>query len=236
MNPADWDSAQGYKHSPPEVLTSMGLEAALTVERPENCPVASVSAACGATVDSVTWSGAAGDTVVEEFEVDTDVDPGVEAVAAEEATAVFGDDRRQVYRFERDADRGCVCACIEAFGCPVTDVRAEAGGLRVVFRPTDLETLQGIIEALRERSGGVTLGHLLRSVDPAEGDTVVVDRDRLTARQREVLETAHEMGYFEHPKGANAQEVAAALDITSATFRAHVAAAQSKLLDEILEC
>jgi predicted DNA binding protein len=57
---------------------------------------------------------------------------------------------------------------------------------------------------------------------------------RLTDRQREVLRTAHEMGYFEYPRGANAGEVATALDIEPSTFTEHLNAAQSKLLDELL--
>ena len=55
----------------------------------------------------------------------------------------------------------------------------------------------------------------------------------LTDRQREVLTVAHEMGYFEHPRDANAEAVAADLDITPSTFAEHLAAAQSKLVDSI---
>jgi molybdopterin biosynthesis enzyme len=67
-------------------------------------------------------------------------------------------------------------------------------------------------------------------------ETVLVDRGRLTARQREVLETAVEMGYFEYPKGANAGEVAEALDISVSTYAEHVAAAQTKVFDDLLDC
>jgi predicted DNA binding protein len=49
-----------------------------------------------------------------------------------------------------------------------------------------------------------------------------------------VLRTAHQLGYFEHPKGANAGEVAESLDITTATFIQHLSAAQQKLLDSVL--
>ena len=61
-----------------------------------------------------------------------------------------------------------------------------------------------------------------------------VDRGRLTDRQREVLQTAYDMGYFDHPKRANASEVAAALDISPSTFTEHLAVAQQKILEAIL--
>jgi len=50
-----------------------------------------------------------------------------------------------------------------------------------------------------------------------------------------VLSVAHEMGYFDHPRETNAEMVAAALDVTGSTFAEHLAAAQSKLMDSILD-
>jgi hypothetical protein len=64
---------------------------------------------------------------------------------------------------------------------------------------------------------------------------VFVDRAALTDRQREVVTTAHQLGYFERPRDANATEVAEHLDISRATFAEHLAAAQSKLLDAVLD-
>ncbi|MEF8887534.1 MAG: helix-turn-helix domain-containing protein, partial [Haloarculaceae archaeon] len=54
-------------------------------------------------------------------------------------------------------------------------------------------------------------------------------------RQREVVETAYEMGYFEYPRESNATEVATALDIQPSTFTEHLTAAQGKLLGELVE-
>lgn len=79
-------------------------------------------------------------------------------------------------------------------------------------------------------------------VDPSASDpttessnsTVNVDRGKLTDRQLEVLETAHEMGYYQYPRGANASEVAEALDICPSTLAEHLAAAQTKLLEDVL--
>ncbi|MDX1745614.1 MAG: helix-turn-helix domain-containing protein, partial [Halobacteriales archaeon] len=83
---------------------------------------------------------------------------------------------------------------------------------------------------------GIDVTRLLRSSDKQDDQSLVfVDRAELTARQEEVLETAHRMGYFEHPKDANAGEVADALGITTSTFTEHLAAAQRKLLHSILD-
>ncbi|WP_224337908.1 bacterio-opsin activator domain-containing protein [Haloprofundus halobius] len=52
----------------------------------------------------------------------------------------------------------------------------------------------------------------------------------LTDRQREVLKTAFEAGYYEWPRECTGEDVAAELDITSATFSEHIQAAERKLL------
>lgn len=53
---------------------------------------------------------------------------------------------------------------------------------------------------------------------------------RLTDRQREVLETAFAAGYYEWPRRATGEEVAAELGISSPTFSEHIHTAERKLL------
>jgi predicted DNA binding protein len=155
-----------------------------------------------------------------------------------EAKEVFSYDGKTVYRYERDVGSGPSCACelIEGHGPPVRHTEADASTVVLSFVAPTLDDLRDITADLRERYDGVSLRRLTRSADVGAGqDLVFVDRAALTDRQREVLETAHEMGYFEHPKEANATEVAAVLDINRSTFAEHLAAAQSKLLDALLD-
>ncbi|WP_277540661.1 helix-turn-helix domain-containing protein [Haloarcula laminariae] len=51
----------------------------------------------------------------------------------------------------------------------------------------------------------------------------------LTERQREVLQTAFEMGYYEWPRECTGSDVAVELGITSATFSEHIKAAERNL-------
>lgn len=53
--------------------------------------------------------------------------------------------------------------------------------------------------------------------------------NQLTERQREVLSTAFEAGYYDWPRRATGEEVAAELDISSATFCEHIHTAERKL-------
>ena len=58
--------------------------------------------------------------------------------------------------------------------------------------------------------------------------------DDLTERQREVLQTAWEMGYYEVPKTVSAEEVAGELDLDSSTVNEHLQRAERNLLGQLL--
>jgi predicted DNA binding protein len=213
-----------------------GIRAELRVDADGTCPVATAAADAGASTFSISRGidPEGTGTVAEEFMLDDSAadDP----TADEDLESVFTYGSKTVYRFTRDRGQGCPCECVEQFDCPVVDVHTRDGMLYLVFHAADMAQLRDIITALRETYPQVDIQRLLRSQgEQSENDLVFVDRGRLTERQREVLETAHRMGYFERPKGANAGDVADALDISRSTFTEHLAAAQTKLLDAILE-
>jgi hypothetical protein len=134
-------------------------------------------------------------------------------------------------------------------GCPVLTL-AERGGV-----PTEVTSTDGegriVCRLLSERGAADVVESFLdehptaelvakrrpdRPTVPFAGDS---DRpsleDRLTERQREVLEAAYEAGYFERPRETTGEELAAELDIRPSTFSQHVRAAQANLLSTLYE-
>ncbi|QIO24018.1 helix-turn-helix domain-containing protein [Haloarcula sp. JP-L23] len=215
-------------------MTDSGIRVELSVDSPGACPVAAVSEEAGTAVTDVARSAPLDDDegqVVEEFTADG----GAQAIESRgDIAEVFAGGGGARYRFERER-AGCVCETVEEFACPVADIRAESGQLRLTFHAPDVDRIRAIVTRLKELYGDVSLRSLRRDGETNPTDSVLVDRSRLTDRQREVLETAIEMGYFRYPKGANASEVAEELDISVSTFAEHLAAAQTKLLDTILD-
>ncbi|SEO58961.1 hypothetical protein SAMN04487948_103377 [Halogranum amylolyticum] len=211
---------------------SSGIRATVEFDSPEVCPIASVSATTDSVVDSVSTSvvSTPESTSVTEFVVDTDHDPATLPV-----DPIFSYGNKHLYRIDHE-DVSCPCSCLGEFGCPVDRYFARRGSLTVVFYAADYVELQTAIGALRDRFPGLDIKRLVRSpVGESPGDSVFVDRSKLTDRQFEVLQTAYERGYFDHPRRANATEIAAALDINQSTLREHLAAAQTKLLGDVLE-
>ncbi|WP_259518450.1 helix-turn-helix domain-containing protein [Halanaeroarchaeum sp. HSR-CO] len=213
---------------------SAGIRAELSLDAKTSCPVARIADDAETATQSISKTTAPDTaTVTEEFVLDgpadVDAEPDVEEVFS------YGSER--VYRFERSVDRPCPCESVEEYGSPVLDVAAESGSLEMAFHADDMDHLQQVVTSLRRQYDEVNVNRLLRSRngDTEAADLVLVDRSELTARQEEVLNTAHQLGYFDHPKGANAGDVAESLGITTSTFTEHLAAAQSKLLSAILQ-
>lgn len=209
---------------------SDGIRATVSFTTVAECPLAAVSELAESAIEqvstSITLSGASS---VTEFIAPADIDhPDVEPV--------FSYGERTVYRTTHESPPSCPCETVGKYDCPVHRYVADDGRLTLVFHAPDFETLQTIMSSLREEYPSVDVERLLQP--PLEGspeERVFVNRGKLTDRQREVLTIAYEMGYFERPKGANATDIADALDIAQSTFTEHLVAAQRKLLGDLLE-
>ena len=205
-----------------------GVRAEFVFERPESCPVATASETADGSLREVSWTTQRDGTVTEQFT--SSDEPG-----DDEFEEVFDYGSQRVYEFDREDDDPCICEFIEGAIGPVAETYATDGNLHVTIHAGDVERLRELLGDLNQRFDGVRIEYLVQSREQAEeSELVPVDMRRLTDRQREVLRTAHEMGYFEYPRGANASEVAAALDIEPSTFTEHLNAAQSKLLEDLL--
>jgi DNA-binding CsgD family transcriptional regulator len=210
---------------------SSGIRATIAFTDPGECPIAATAGLVETQIDQVSTSvGLDGTESVTEFLAPSDIDSprGVEPI--------FSYGSETVYRTIHEGAGCCPCECLGNHGCPVHRYIAEDGELTLVFHASDFERLQTVVGALRDRYPPLDVQRLLQP--PLEGtpeDRVFVNRGRLTDRQREVLEAAYEMGYFERPKQANATEIANELDIAQSTFTEHLMTAQQKLLDDVLE-
>lgn len=206
----------------------------LVVADPRGCPVADASRETSGRACRVSRSknGSGDGRVVGEFELqDADLDDQ----PAPDCRRLFETETGDVYRFDADRPTPCVCQVVESHGIPVADAHADDGRLHVTFHATDVDAVRDVVEALRDRHGGVSVRRLWQSERTGGDDLAFVDRSRLTDRQAEVLETAYSLGYFDRPRGASGADVADALDISPSTFAEHLATAQRKVIGDVLD-
>lgn len=211
----------------------MGSGIRAEVSLPTSAPSPFDGVVDGSTpIYSVARSAADGDTDEVVLELIADADLSV----SEGVEVVFDYGGKAAYRFSVPYRDDSPFSVLDRHGVPVSETTIRDGRLIITFHATDLPTLRSVLDAFRESCPDMQVLQLLQSsATPEESDLVTVDRSELTERQREVLTAAYEAGYFEHPKGANAGEVADSLGIDRSTFSEHMAAAQRKLLSSVLK-
>ncbi|MFC7186181.1 helix-turn-helix domain-containing protein [Halorubrum yunnanense] len=204
---------------------SEGVRARLAVRDPPHAPVADAlpDGAVAADVERVRLD----DVVVSEFRTDREIG----------GSPVFAADGEYVYRVRSPSTEPYPCRSIESLGHPVSDVTVRTSPDRIVLTLSlpSVDPIGEIVETVEATGASVTLERLTRSRGSGDCDPVVVDRGRLTDRQREVVRTAQRLGYFEYPRGADAEAVAAAVGIARSTFAEHLSAAQRQVFDELVD-
>lgn len=76
------------------------------------------------------------------------------------------------------------------------------------------------------------LNVLLERLTDYEGPRAILDS--LTDRQHEIVQTAYAMGYYDVPREASTDEIAAEVDLDSSTVAEHLQRAEHNLLTELL--
>ncbi|WP_280588166.1 helix-turn-helix domain-containing protein [Halorubrum sp. Boch-26] len=204
---------------------SRGVRARLAVRDPPHAPVAEAlpDGSVATDVERVRLD----DAVVSEFRTDREIG----------ADPVFAADDEYVYRIRSPPTAPYPCRSVESLGHPVSDVAVRTNPDRILLTLSlpSVDPVDEIVETVETTGASVTLERLTRSGGSGGCDPVVVDRGRLTDRQREVVRTAQRLGYFEYPREADAEAVAAAVGIARSTFAEHLAAAQRQVFDELVD-
>ena len=112
----------------------------------------------------------------------------------------------------------------------LTGVRSRPSSDVLQFRTTDPTVIGRVHEALSGVSDSCTLASKRHPSDPTGGRDGLAGGRALTARQREVAETAFREGYYDDPRGISGVDLADRFDVSSSTLHQHLRAAESKIV------
>ena len=115
------------------------------------------------------------------------------------------------------------------------EIRPDSEHLAVTVQLSYGTEVRAFVDAVTDALDGIELvAKRNQSVDWRSDSSVAttVD-DRLTDRQREALQVAFHAGYFDWPRSADADTVAAEIGIAQSTLSQHIRTAERKLLDAL---
>lgn len=139
------------------------------------------------------------------------------------------DGRFQLYLHVRISERGILSDCILDHGLVIDPPVVFSGRDRL--RLTVIGTPKMIQRAMGQLPSEITFS--VERLGQYENDEWSIVSS-LTDRQREVVETAFRMGYYEIPRQTTHQDIAAALDLSGSTIDEHLQKAECKIMEQIL--
>jgi PAS domain S-box-containing protein len=121
-------------------------------------------------------------------------------------------------------------------GFGLVSLHASDGDTRLIAEVPSDEDVTRVLDALSEYWDDVEL--VAKRQTPTRGGDLPVPTDGaagLTDRQRSVLETAYEKGYYDWPRDHTAEEIAESLDIASSTLHQHLRSAEHALVSSFVD-
>lgn len=150
----------------------------------------------------------------------------MDAIVWWERAKVSGADHAYVLEFDVAQADNMIDACDEdLLLCGTIDMAGE-GFTFDVAGPQD--AIRETIDEYENAGASVSL-ETLRDFEPQGGPM-----EDLTPRQREIVETAYEEGYFDVPREATTQEVADAVGLDDSTVAEHLQRAERNLVTSVL--
>ncbi|ELY52888.1 helix-turn-helix domain-containing protein [Natronococcus jeotgali] len=207
------------------------IEDCLAVEfgvRHDDCPLAEATAATDAEIDARPPQRRSDGHDLLQFEAST----------SDRLARVLEDDERISYLYVSRTDGRSRYRCLSKHPCVVRrlidggliveTLRYRDGAARIGGAVVGRDVLKGVMEA-----AGETVGVTLERVYPLEAETAESPARRweLTPAQEACLRAALEAGYFEIPREASSEDVAAELGISKSAFLERLRRAEATLFD-----
>ncbi len=192
------------------------LRAILEVELPESiqCPVARETPNASAVTQTITGGGDGGGQTCQN-----------------EVTVADGTTTQTEY-VSTSVDESCACAAIRQFECVFDLEGVRDGALRVSLVVPERSLLGDVVSALRETGASVDLRRISRLGD--DGGSVELDATAITEKQREAVELAVELGYYDRPRGTDLAELADRLDVSRSAVSQRLNAVESTLVQSLV--
>lgn len=150
-----------------------------------------------------------------------------------EVTVIEGGDWQRRY-VSGSRSTNCICRTLGRFECVFDVDRVRDGSLVVELVVPDRSMLSRIVDALDETDATVRLCRLSHISEEADA-RFEIDATEITEKQREAVELAVELGYYDRPRKASLSDLADELDISKSAVSQRLTAVELTLIHSLVE-
>lgn len=127
----------------------------------------------------------------------------------------------------------CICPVFRQHDCIPKITGINANAIIVIVIVPSRSALRDVISDLREVNASVSVEWLVNG--GGDSATAEIDVSTITTKQRDALETALELGYYDTPRKTDLSELATQLDISESAASQRLNAAETKLVKSFLD-
>lgn len=128
---------------------------------------------------------------------------------------------------------GCVCPVFRDHDCVATVDGFDGTELVVSVALPDRDELSRLVTSLRDVEARVRLQRITTAGGTEPDNTLELDADRITDKEREAVNVAIEMGYYERPRRTDLSELADRLGVSRSAVSQRLNNVETKLVDEL---
>lgn len=142
-----------------------------------------------------------------------------------------------ISRTTNRVEESCLCLAFSEVGCVPRIQRADGDTLTVETYVSDRDVISELVEQLRSVTEQVSLERLTARDQHSAADTrkTTVELADLTSTQRETAMIAVSEGYYESPRRASLDDLAATLGTTKSALSKRLTAVESKLATAVFD-
>jgi len=129
--------------------------------------------------------------------------------------------------------RDCVCPVFESHDCIPEIESVEGGEILVSVTARDGSEVREVIEEIKKTGASVKLERLINNGETS-GSVSLKIRD-VTEKQRDALEAAVEMGYYEKPREASLEDLALEIGVSKSAVSQRLNCVEAKLVGSLAE-
>ncbi|WP_232703058.1 PAS domain S-box protein [Halobacterium wangiae] len=148
----------------------------------------------------------------------------------------FQDDGDGEVAFEARLSEPPVLSVLASLGGSVEEFVVDGGDLHMTLHLAPSSDTRALVDAVREAYPSAEMVARRQTTRPGTGAEQFdhVFTESLTDRQRAALRAAYHAGFFEWPREASGEDVAASLDVSAPTFHQHLRKAEQQIFESLL--
>lgn len=130
-------------------------------------------------------------------------------------------------------DERCICPVLNRVDCVSSIEMSDENGMLLSVTVPDREVIRALVADLRDHGATVKLRRINQLKRDQNDGTIELEADAITPKQREAIDLAIELGYYDIPRQADLEDLAEQLGVSRSAVSQRLNRAESRVIQNL---